>query len=153
MPARFHRLADREVIIVPGFLACLTTAVAAVTRFVFGDANVFPIPIRPRRPEMRNLTTPKPEATTNQTDESCLKCVRLRKSCAGFEEEFELPVIQHILVGVSRGECASVPLRPARPLVVVLHPQPIDEPTLGCMLNHQSVIRGSAELKARILPR
>lgn len=71
---------------------------------------------------------------------------------AGFEEEFELPVVQYVLVGVLGGGCASMPFRPARrPVVVALHPEPIDEARLGCMLNPQSVIGMSAEFIAHML--
>lgn len=84
MPTRFHCVWDRDVVVVVGFLTSLPAAVATVTGFVFGDTDVFAIPIHPRRPEMRNLPTPLPEATTNQTDEACLKRLRVGKAGASF---------------------------------------------------------------------
>jgi hypothetical protein len=123
MPARGKRSLDGEVVVVGGFLLCLSSAVSAPARFMLGDAKRSPVPVHPRSLKVRNLASAKPESPCDETDEPRLEVLWGWKAPTRFQQEFELAVGEDILVGMSSCERPPMTNGPSsRGLVVMRHP-------------------------------
>jgi hypothetical protein len=123
MPPRRDGILNRQTIVVDGLLAGLASAVPALARFVLWDANRPAVPVYPRCLEMCDFASPKPESACDETNESRFEIVWRREGCARFQQQFELPVSEYILVGVPSRERLSMAVCPSRyGLVVVRHP-------------------------------
>jgi hypothetical protein len=112
MPSKLQCLFFCEVVVACRLLGGLSTTVSTGTGFVLWNPNEHPIPVEPRRIEMRNLACSQPQSTRNQTDETRLEIPRTGQFRARFQKQLELSVGQHVLVGMPSRQCLSMPLRP-----------------------------------------
>ena len=104
------------------FLFGLTSAVPALARFVLWNANCAAVPVYPRRLEVCNLPSTKPEPACDETDESRFKIVWCWKGCTCFQQELELAVSKDIFVSMSSCERLPMPVSPfISGLIVMRH--------------------------------
>jgi hypothetical protein len=123
MPPRRYSILDRQTTVVDSLLPGLAPTVPALARFVLWDANRPAVPVHPRCLEMCDFASPKPESSCDETDEPCFEIVWRREACARFQQQFELPVSEYILVRVPSCERPPMAICPfSCGLVVVRHP-------------------------------
>ena len=112
MPTRCDGGGFGELFTVIGFLAGLPLAIPTLTRLMLGNPDECAVPIDPSGSEVRDLPGPEAEAAPEQTDEPRLEATWGGQLPAGLQQEFELAVVQDILMGVTGGQRLAVPVRP-----------------------------------------
>ena len=68
------------------------------------------------------LPSTEVEPTAEQTDELCLKPTQGRQVPTGLQQQFELSVVQHVLVGVAGSQCLSMSVYPFIRRSMIGHP-------------------------------
>lgn len=86
MPSKLQCLFFCEVVVACRFLGGLSTTVSTGTGFVLWNPNEHPIPVEPRRIEMRNLACSQPQSPCNQTDKTRLEIPRTGQFRARFQK-------------------------------------------------------------------
>jgi hypothetical protein len=73
MPARAKRSLDGEVVVVGGFVLCLSLAVSILAQVILSDTKRSLVPVHPRNLEVRDLASVEAESARDETDKSRLK--------------------------------------------------------------------------------